>query len=95
MTTDQGNTAPVNEPDETLPSAPYLFQPGSTTATSLYIDGQWRAARDGKVREILDPADNSVLTVVSEGTRADGRVSSGSFTGAVFPGSGVTNSLVS
>lgn len=71
MTTDQGNTAPVNEPDETLPSAPYLFQPGSTTATSLYIDGQWRAAREGKVREILDPADNSVLTVVSEGTRAD------------------------
>jgi len=71
VTTDLGQTGPVNEPYVTLPSVPYLSEPGSATATSLYIDGEWRAARNGRVREILDPADASVLTIVSEGGRAD------------------------
>ena len=71
MTTDLGHTGRVTNPYATLPSAPYLAEPGSATATSLYIDGRWREAQDGRVREILDPADASVLTVVSEGGRAD------------------------
>lgn len=54
-----------------LPSAPYLSDSGADSATSLYIDGRWRASVAGAVREILDPADASVLTVVSEADGAD------------------------
>ncbi|ADH70784.1 Betaine aldehyde dehydrogenase [Nocardiopsis dassonvillei] len=71
VTNDPGQTGPVNELYVTLPSVPYLAEPGSATATSLYIDGRWRAAGNGRVREILNPADASVLTIVSEGGRAD------------------------
>ncbi len=67
MNTDPGQTESVNKRHVSLPSVPYLSEPGSSTATSLYIDGQWKAARNGRVREILDPADASVLTIVSEG----------------------------
>ncbi|MFD6097117.1 aldehyde dehydrogenase family protein [Nocardiopsis flavescens] len=57
----------MNERHDTLPEAPYLAPAGSVRATSIHVDGEWRAARDGRVREIVDPADASVLTVVSEG----------------------------
>jgi betaine-aldehyde dehydrogenase len=56
-----------------LPSKPYLSPPGADSARSLYIDGFWRAAADGAVREVLDPADATVLTVVSEGGPEDAR----------------------
>ena len=71
MTINPGQMGSVNQSNATLPSVPYLSAPGTATATSLYIDGEWRAAKNGRVREILDPADASVLTVVSEGDRAD------------------------
>lgn len=71
MITERGQTGRVNSSYVTLPSTPYLAEPGSATATSLYIDGQWRAARSDRVREILNPADASVLTTVSEGERVD------------------------
>ncbi len=71
MSTNLGHVAGVSEPYVTLPSVPYLAPPGSATAGSLYIDGRWREARNGRVREILNPADGSVLTIVSEGGRAD------------------------
>ena len=61
----------MNQTHVSLPSVPYLSEPGAATATSLYIDGEWRAAQNGRVREILDPADASVLTIVSEGGKAD------------------------
>lgn len=71
MTSDRGQTGHVTEPYVTLPSVPYLSEPGAATATSLYVEGQWKAARSGRVREILDPAEASVLTIVSEGGRED------------------------
>ena len=71
MTSGQGRTGPVNQRRDALPEAPYLALPGSAHATSIHIDGRWRPARDGRVREIVDPADASALTVVSEGGRAD------------------------
>ncbi|WP_425576413.1 aldehyde dehydrogenase family protein [Streptomyces glaucosporus] len=37
----------------------------------MYIDGRWRPAASGATREILDPADATVLAVVSEGGAED------------------------
>jgi len=37
----------------------------------LYIDGKWREASDGGDFEVLNPADESVLTKVASGTIAD------------------------
>ena len=54
-----------------LPDKPYLSAPGSTTAVGLHIGGSWRPASDGGVRQITNPYDASVLTVVSEATAAD------------------------
>ncbi|GAB3478299.1 aldehyde dehydrogenase family protein [Nocardiopsis coralliicola] len=59
------------QPYVTLPSKPYLSAPGSATAASLFTGGDWRPAAAGGTRDVLDPADASVLTVVSEGTAAD------------------------
>ncbi|MET9606939.1 aldehyde dehydrogenase family protein [Streptomyces sp. NPDC006512] len=38
---------------------------------TIYTAGTWRSAASGATREILDPADGSVLAVVSEGGTAD------------------------
>ena len=38
---------------------------------SLYIDGTWRDAESGEIREITCPADRSVVATVSEGGSAD------------------------
>ena len=38
---------------------------------SLYINGQWEAARSGEVRTIINPADGSVVGDVSEASEAD------------------------
>jgi betaine-aldehyde dehydrogenase len=38
---------------------------------SMHVDGVWRAAEAGGTREILDPADATVLAVVAEGDAAD------------------------
>ena len=38
---------------------------------SIQVDGVWRAALAGGTREVLDPADASVLAVVAEGGRED------------------------
>ncbi|WP_420161774.1 aldehyde dehydrogenase family protein [Nocardiopsis sp. CNT-189] len=59
------------QPYVTLPSKQYLSGPGSATASSMFIGGSWRAAAEGGTREVLNPYDASVLTVVSEGTAAD------------------------
>ncbi|ASU81977.1 betaine-aldehyde dehydrogenase [Nocardiopsis gilva YIM 90087] len=62
------------QPYVTLPSKQYLSEPGSKTATSLYIDGAWKAASGGGTRDVLNPYDASVLTVVSEAGPADAEV---------------------
>lgn len=61
----------MTQPYVTLPSKPYLSEPGASSAESMYVDGRWTAALAGGVREIIDPADASVLTVVSEGGADD------------------------
>ncbi|HZG02013.1 MAG TPA: aldehyde dehydrogenase family protein [Streptomyces sp.] len=38
---------------------------------TMHIDGQWRPAASGATREVLDPADASVLAVVAEGGTED------------------------
>ena len=38
---------------------------------TLYINGEWVAASDSGVREIRSPHDNSLVVVVSEGTKED------------------------
>ena len=37
----------------------------------LYIGGEWREASDGGTFEVLNPADESVITKVSSGTTQD------------------------
>lgn len=37
----------------------------------LFIDGQWKHASDGGTRDIVNPADGSVVAVVDEATAAD------------------------
>ncbi|MDA2809648.1 aldehyde dehydrogenase family protein [Nocardiopsis sp. RSe5-2] len=59
------------QPYVTLPSKQYLSEPGATTAASMFVGGRWCAAAEGGTRDVLNPYDASVLTVVSEGTRAD------------------------
>lgn len=39
--------------------------------STIHIDGVWRAAESGATREVLDPADATVLAVVAEGGVAD------------------------
>ncbi|GFG54972.1 hypothetical protein MAGR_64130 [Mycolicibacterium agri] len=39
----------------------------------LWIGGQWRHASDGGTREIINPADGSVVAVVDEATPDDAR----------------------
>ncbi|MFB9799359.1 aldehyde dehydrogenase family protein [Streptomonospora salina] len=48
-----------------------MSEPGKAGPESEYIDGAWRAAAKGGTREVLDPYDASVLTVVSEGGADD------------------------
>ena len=38
---------------------------------SIHIDGEWRAAASGSTRDILDPADATVVATVAEGGRQD------------------------
>ncbi|EST39317.1 betaine-aldehyde dehydrogenase [Streptomycetaceae bacterium MP113-05] len=38
---------------------------------SIHVDGEWRTAAAGGTREILDPADATVLAVVAEGDAVD------------------------
>ena len=66
-----GHDRSVTQPYVTLPSKRYLSEPGSGSAESCYIDGAWRPAIEGGVRDIINPYDASVLTVVSEGDAAD------------------------
>ncbi|GAA2452144.1 aldehyde dehydrogenase family protein [Streptomyces macrosporus] len=42
-----------------------------SASETLYIDGRWRPAASGATREVLDPADATVLAVVSEGGAED------------------------
>ncbi|NYI96697.1 betaine-aldehyde dehydrogenase [Streptomonospora nanhaiensis] len=53
-------------PDVRLPNTAYLAAPGAAHAASLFLDGSWRPAAKGRVREVVNPYDASVLTVVSE-----------------------------
>jgi betaine-aldehyde dehydrogenase len=53
-------------------SANPALEPGNLRP-SLYIDGTWSAASDGGTREILDPANGSVVLVVDEATPEDAR----------------------
>ncbi|MBL0884789.1 aldehyde dehydrogenase family protein [Myceligenerans indicum] len=41
------------------------------SASSLFVDGEWRAAADGATREIVCPADGSAAGTVSEASAAD------------------------
>ncbi|MYR14153.1 betaine-aldehyde dehydrogenase, partial [Streptomyces sp. SID724] len=38
---------------------------------TIHIDGTWRAAGSGATREVIDPADATVLAVVAEGGAED------------------------
>ncbi|MDX3852245.1 aldehyde dehydrogenase family protein [Streptomyces sp. AK02-01A] len=38
---------------------------------TIHVDGEWRKASSGATRDILDPADATVLAVVSEGSAED------------------------
>jgi betaine-aldehyde dehydrogenase len=40
----------------------------------MYIDGEWVAAASGKTREVISPADGSVIAVVAEGAADDVRL---------------------
>lgn len=42
--------------------------------TQLYIDGQWQSPIDNGTRDILSPADESVIAQAAEATRADARL---------------------
>ncbi len=42
-------------------------------APDLYVAGQWRHASDGGTRDIVNPADGSVVATVDEATDADAR----------------------
>ncbi|RCV50809.1 aldehyde dehydrogenase family protein [Marinitenerispora sediminis] len=61
----------MTQPYVTLPARPYLSPPGAAQAASLYVDGAWRGAAAGGLREIRNPYDASVLTVVSEADTED------------------------
>ncbi|PJI06902.1 MULTISPECIES: aldehyde dehydrogenase family protein [Clostridium] len=37
----------------------------------MYIDGEWKVSKNGKTREIVNPADGKVIAVVTEGDRED------------------------
>lgn len=39
----------------------------------LYIDGQWRAAADGGARDIINPADGSIVATIDEATPDDAK----------------------
>ncbi len=39
----------------------------------MYIDGEWLLSGSGKTREVINPADGSVLAAVTDGTAADVR----------------------
>lgn len=43
----------------------------STRIQSLYVDGKWCSAADGGTRDIVNPADGSVVAVVDEATHDD------------------------
>ncbi|NEE27659.1 betaine-aldehyde dehydrogenase, partial [Streptomyces sp. SID7982] len=38
---------------------------------TIYVDGTWRAAASGAVREIIDPSDATPFAVVAEGGTED------------------------
>ncbi len=44
---------------------------------SLYIDGSWQGAQSGRLREIINPFDQSVIARVAEGERTDARAAIG------------------
>lgn len=44
---------------------------GMTMQPSLYVDGKWVHAGDGGTRDIVNPADSTVVAVVDEATAAD------------------------
>lgn len=60
---------------------------------TIYTAGTWRSAASGAAREILDPADASVLAVVAEGGAADAdaavRAARAAFDGGPWPGTPV------
>ncbi|GHC58780.1 aldehyde dehydrogenase family protein [Streptomyces cinnamoneus] len=42
-----------------------------SSVETIHVDGVWRAAASGAQREVLDPADATILAVVSEGSAED------------------------
>ncbi|MDS1270067.1 aldehyde dehydrogenase family protein [Lipingzhangella sp. LS1_29] len=61
----------TQNPNPHIQSATYVSEPGARSATSHFIDGEWRASIAGGVRDILNPYDASVLAVASEGGAVD------------------------
>lgn len=45
----------------------------TTTERGLYIGGEWRSASDGGTRDVINPANGSVVAVVDEATPDDAR----------------------
>ncbi len=46
-------------------------RPDPYRAYGLYIDGKWTAARNGGVREVVDPATEEVIGVIPAAEAAD------------------------
>lgn len=40
----------------------------AVTAGKILVDGQWRSAADGGLRNVVSPIHRSVLTTITEGT---------------------------
>ncbi len=49
---------------------------------TLFIDGTWKGAQSGKLRDIINPFDQAVIAQVAEGGRADAKAAIGAARGA-------------
>ncbi|WP_345494225.1 aldehyde dehydrogenase family protein, partial [Streptomyces flavovirens] len=58
-------------PSASRSSAPQAQDPATAVLQTIHIDGAWQPAASGATREILDPADATVLALVAEGGTED------------------------
>src|SRR5687768_10834154 len=63
----------MSTPDDGLPSGarPLPAEIALHLDGALFIDGEWRAAAEGGHRDLINPADGSVLRRIDEGSAAD------------------------
>jgi len=68
-----GHAGPRGTPATSMDESPRAAIPGlnSTVPTGIHVDGRWGAASTGARFDVLDPADESVLARVADGSPAD------------------------